>query len=196
MKSFEEKRVMETESRDDLEEKAYRMFGETAKSFDLVEEKLRFIKRHAEKIDESSTKVFVGSFLGNIEEVRNAYAPVKTFFECISKLCMDRQKTVADHGLPYSGIDVKTQADEKAKRAADTEDAEKVSPRADIKWKLEEIARDIPARIQIVKDSIRPMRRRNNDIDFFDGAFASLENLNNSMEKLHKIEEDIIEYSK
>lgn len=78
MSSYEETAFQEIETftakvKGDLEQTAFELTTTTMRSFEYMIDRCQFIQKYAEKIDASSTKVFIGSFLSNIHEIKTGY---------------------------------------------------------------------------------------------------------------------------
>lgn len=194
MKSFETAPESEHASRDDIEEKAYNLLGQTMKSIDYITDKLRFIRRYAGKIDDSSTKTFIGSFQSDIDEIKTAYGPIESFYDCVSKLSASNGEFELEPESQFYLNKIQTE-----RREEDKTNIKKKSMAenhlSDIKWQLENTSKSLLGKLEFAQNSIRMFKKNNNDISFIDESFAALDDLNDSMKKLLEIKSKITEYS-
>lgn len=112
MSSYEETAFQEIETftakvKGDLEQTAFELTTTTMRSFEYMIDRCQFIQKYAEKIDASSTKVFIGTFLSNIHEIKTGYDSIKPYFEVIAKLHIISTEKINNNNPPPEDNDKK-----------------------------------------------------------------------------------------
>lgn len=192
MKTFEKQTTDLAESEEDISQKAFELQSSALKSLENIQNSLNIVRRHAEKINESSTKTFVGSFLSDINGIRSSYETVKAYFENISKLKKVRNGSEFDPAPESGTVENNSPGKRGEEKERKTDDA---GAKQQIRWDILEATSDINGKIDAAKHSIKYISKRSNGDGILEETYNCLKNLDTAMAKLNNVEKDIEEYS-
>lgn len=183
--------VPKNELRKNLEQREPEFMREMIKSLNCLIDQSQSIQRNAKKISgESSTKLFIKSFLFNIKEIKTGYKPIESYFKAPAEshnISVEKNKN--DNPLINNDLGEEDGGDEE-------NEIENIPEIMDIKSELEKIAVEIISKSEDVKSYLRNMNGINNADSFTAGAYNSFRDLNDAILKLDSIEEMIMAYSK
>lgn len=187
MRSYEKAQGMEIESREDIEHRAFELITPTAKSLDYLVDRSQFIQRHANKIGVSSTKLFIGSFLVNIKEIKTCYESIKSYFDVTAKLHSMTAETDKEDNSENE------QTAEEKERNHERNNIDDIGKKMRIKSELEIITDEIISKSEKAKITLRNMKRKNNPDSSVTDAYGSFKDLHDTILKLDGLEEMIAE---
>ncbi len=180
--------VPKNELEEDFEKRELGLISEMMKSLNYLIDRSQFIQRHADKINPSSAKLFIGSFLNDINEIKMNHEFIKSYFEVIAKL----------HNIS-SEKDKNDSSIRRGSRKKDTGDKENgienIPEIMDIKSELKKITVEIISKSNGVKGYLKNMKENGNNDSFIAGAHNSFKGLNDAILKLDSIEKMIAAYS-
>lgn len=192
MKTFEKQTTDLAESEEDISQQTFELQSSTLRSLENIQNALNTVRRHAEKINESSTKTFIGSFLSDISEIRSSYETVKAYFENVSKLKKVRNGSKFDPASE-SATD---QNDSPGKRGEEKErKTDDAGAKQQIRWDILEAISDVNGKIDAAKHPIKYISKRSNGDGMLEETYISLKNLDASIAKLNDVKKDIEKYS-
>jgi len=194
MKSFEIQQTGPAESEEDIRLKALELRSSAFKALESIQDDIGMIRRHAEKIDDSSTKTFIGSFLSDIGGIRSSYENIALYFEDISKLRNMHGNHEID-ATPKSDIGDDDVSCEKEEYEAN-QDAETANVKQRIRWNILETINNIDKKINAAKHPMRYFTKRSNGDGILEEIYNCLNDLNAAIAKLDRVEADMEEYIK
>jgi hypothetical protein len=161
--------------------------SKTIKSLDYLIDQSQTIMRHAEKINASSTKVFIESFLFNINEIRSRYKIIESYFKSFAELNDITVKKNQDDNSLANNISEKISDDEENK-------SKNIYWKMNTKSELEDMAAEITSKSDAIKNDLHNIKFGISK-NFAVRAYKNFESLNNAILRLDSIENIITAYS-
>jgi hypothetical protein len=158
---------------ENLKRKDSKFIEKMTKSLNCLIGESQTMQQAAKIFRGSGTKLFVESFLFNIESIKKAYQPIKPYLEAPAE---SHSSCVKDN--------------------SEENEIENIPEIADIESKIKEIAAEIISKSEGLKSCLRSIKQTSDNDSFANETYGDFEDLNDTILKLDLIEKMIEAYSK